>query len=109
MERIQDIAHLGSVELLTPNLDGSVWYFRDVLGMSEVHRAERSVYLRSYGDYALTTLKLMYERQNGATEEVEVLFTSEQLDDLIAKAEKAKQKLQVLEQSFGRWVDANGE
>ena len=65
MERIQDIAHLGSVELLTPNLEGSVWYFRDVLGMSEVHRAGRSVYLRAYGDYALTTLKLTEAAQPG--------------------------------------------
>ena len=64
-ERIQDIAHLGSVELLTPNLDGSVWYFRDVLGMTEVARRDRSVYLRAYGDYAETTLKLTEAKHPG--------------------------------------------
>lgn len=64
-ELIQDIAHLGNVELLTPNLDGSVWYFRDVLGMSEVQRRDRSVYLRAYGDYALSTLKLTEARHAG--------------------------------------------
>ncbi|MGO9007421.1 MAG: VOC family protein [Beijerinckiaceae bacterium] len=57
-ELIQDIAHLGNLELLTPKLEQSLGYFRDVLGMTEVARASRSIYLRAYGDYALTTLKL---------------------------------------------------
>ena len=35
-EPIHDIAHLGSVELLTPKFDRSLWYFRDVLGMEVV-------------------------------------------------------------------------
>lgn len=48
-EPIHDIAHLGSVELLTPKFDRSLWYFRDVLGMEVVHSA---------GDYASTALKL---------------------------------------------------
>ena len=32
-EPIRDIAHLGHVEMLTPDLDASVGYFHDVLGM----------------------------------------------------------------------------
>ena len=48
-EPIHDIAHLGSVELLTPKFDRRLWYFRDVLGMEVVHSA---------GDYASTALKL---------------------------------------------------
>ena len=57
-EPIHDIAHLGAVELMTPKADKSLWYFRDVLGMEVVHSAGRSVYLRGYGDYAASTLKL---------------------------------------------------
>lgn len=57
-EPIHDIAHLGAVELMTPKPDKSLWYFRDVLGMEVVHTAGRSVYLRGYGDYATSTLKL---------------------------------------------------
>ncbi len=53
-----DIAHLGAVELLTPALDDSVWYFRDVLGMEIVHADMPSVHLRGYGDHATTTLTL---------------------------------------------------
>jgi catechol 2,3-dioxygenase len=57
-EPIHDIAHLGSVELLTPQPDRSLWYFRDVLGMEVVHTTGSAAYLRAYGDYATTTLKL---------------------------------------------------
>jgi catechol 2,3-dioxygenase len=55
---IQDIAHLGAVELLTPKPDRSLWYFKDVLGMEVVHTDGPSAYLRGYGDYAASTLKL---------------------------------------------------
>ena len=57
-EPIHDIAHLGSVELFTPKLDKSLWYFRDLLGMEVVHESGNSIYLRGYGDYATSTLKL---------------------------------------------------
>jgi catechol 2,3-dioxygenase len=64
-EPLHDIAHLGSVELLTPCPDRSLWYFRDVLGMTVVHEASGSAYLRGYGDYATTTLKLTAARTAG--------------------------------------------
>ena len=57
-EPIRDIAHLGTVELFSPKIDRSLWYFRDVLGMEIAHTAESAVYLRGYGDYATATLKL---------------------------------------------------
>lgn len=57
-EPIRDVAHLGHFELLTPKPDQSLWYFTDLLGMEKVHGEGQSVYLRGYGDYATTTLKL---------------------------------------------------
>jgi catechol 2,3-dioxygenase len=57
-EPIHDIAHLGRVELWTPKLERSLWYFRDVLGMEPVYTQGQTVYLRAYGDYAATTFKL---------------------------------------------------
>jgi len=57
-EPLHDIAHLGHVELLTPKPNESLWYFKDILGMEVVHQEGQSVYLRAYGDYATTTLKL---------------------------------------------------
>ncbi|HLB17376.1 MAG TPA: VOC family protein [Burkholderiales bacterium] len=64
-EPIQDIAHLGSVELLTPKPDRSRWYFENVLGMEAVYSRAESVYLRGYGDYATATVKLTAARQAG--------------------------------------------
>lgn len=57
-EPLQDIAHLGAMELLTPKLDRSLWYFTDVLGMTVVHERGGSVHLRGYGDHATSTFKL---------------------------------------------------
>ena len=57
-EPIQDVAHLGHVELLTPKPDESLRFFVDVLGMSETDRVGESVYLRAWGDYERCTLKL---------------------------------------------------
>lgn len=60
-----DIAHLGAVELLTPKLEKSTWYFRDVLGMELVHAKGESMYLRGYGDYAVSTVKLTQAKSAG--------------------------------------------
>jgi catechol 2,3-dioxygenase len=57
-ERIQDVAHLGRLELLTPNLDRSRRYFESALGMKAASDEGRLIYLRGYGDYAASTLKL---------------------------------------------------
>jgi catechol 2,3-dioxygenase len=57
-EPIQDIRNLGSVELYTPKFEKSLWYFRDVLGMEVAYSAGASAYLRGYGDYCASSLKL---------------------------------------------------
>jgi catechol 2,3-dioxygenase len=57
-EPVYDIAHLGHVELLTPAFDESLWFFTRVLGMEEVSHRGGSAYLRAFGDYELSTLKL---------------------------------------------------
>lgn len=64
-EPMRDIAHLGRVELLTPRPDESLWYFRDLLGMEVVQREGQSVFLRGWGDYAASTLKLTEAKQAG--------------------------------------------
>jgi len=52
------IAQLAHVELLTPRLEDSVWFFHDVLGLEESARVGGSVYLRAYEDFYHHTLKL---------------------------------------------------
>lgn len=64
-EPIQDVAHLGHVELLTPTPEESLRFFTKVLGMSETHRAGQSVFLRGSSDYERHTLKLTEHRQAG--------------------------------------------
>ena len=53
-----DIAHLGSVELLTPEFEKSLWFFRDLLAMRVVADAGDSIYLRTWDEYQLYTMKL---------------------------------------------------
>lgn len=52
------IAKLGHVALVTPSLEESVWFFRDVLGLQEVERADGTVYLRGLRDREHHTLTL---------------------------------------------------
>ena len=64
-EPLHDIAHLGGIELLTPQLERSLWYFRDLLGMEVVQVAGPSVHLRGYGDRAASTFKLTHAAAPG--------------------------------------------
>ncbi|MFN3335878.1 MAG: VOC family protein [Thermomicrobium sp.] len=45
---IFDVAQLAHVELLTPHLERSLWFFRDLLGMEEVARKDGAVHLRAF-------------------------------------------------------------
>ncbi len=42
------IAHAGSINLGTKNLDRSLWFFRDLLGMEVTAQADGVAYLRGY-------------------------------------------------------------
>lgn len=56
------------------------------------------------GIIPLTTLKFLYERQNRVTEEIELVLTPEQLDELILRAKKAQEKLTVLRKKTTEWL-----
>jgi catechol 2,3-dioxygenase len=45
------IAHLSHVELLTPKFSDSLWFFKDLLGLTVVEKTERSAYLRAWGEF----------------------------------------------------------
>jgi catechol 2,3-dioxygenase len=62
---IGDLAHIGHVELLTPRPQESLDFFLDVLGMEEEAREGGSVYLRSWGEWPRTSLKLTDSDQAG--------------------------------------------
>jgi catechol 2,3-dioxygenase len=65
VEPLHDVAHLGHVELYTPKIEESLRFFTSVLGMAETDRAGQSVYLRCFGDYERSTLKLTERAQAG--------------------------------------------
>jgi catechol 2,3-dioxygenase len=51
MARKHFLAHLAHVEIITPKLEESVAFFRDVVGLDEAARHGQSVYMRCWGDY----------------------------------------------------------
>jgi catechol 2,3-dioxygenase-like lactoylglutathione lyase family enzyme len=54
----QDIAHLGHAEILTPRLEESAAFFKEILGLQESGRTDNSIYFRAWADYELQTLQL---------------------------------------------------
>jgi catechol 2,3-dioxygenase len=62
---VSEIAHLGPVELLTPDGDGSLRFFTEVLGMEVEGRDGGSVYLRGWADYQRYSLKLTESGTSG--------------------------------------------
>jgi catechol 2,3-dioxygenase len=62
---IGDVAHLGPVELLTPDADGSLRFFTGVMGMEVEAQEGRSAYLRGWGDYQRYCLKLTESDTSG--------------------------------------------
>jgi catechol 2,3-dioxygenase len=64
-EPMQDIAHLGHTEILSPKPDESLWFFKEVLGMEEAAREGQSAHLRAFGDFDHNTLKLTEAERAG--------------------------------------------
>ena len=62
---MSDIAHLGPVELLTPDGEASLRFFVDVMGMEVEHEDSGSVFLRGWGDYQPWSLKLTESETSG--------------------------------------------
>ncbi|GAB2993595.1 catechol 2,3-dioxygenase [Amycolatopsis acidiphila] len=65
MAPLHDIAHLGHVELLTPEPEKSLWFFTEVMGLTENGRDGDSVYLRTWDDYEHHSLKLTAHSTSG--------------------------------------------
>jgi catechol 2,3-dioxygenase-like lactoylglutathione lyase family enzyme len=62
---LHDIAHLGHAELLTPEPENSLWFFTEVLGLTENGTSGDSVYLRTWDDYEYHSLKLTASATSG--------------------------------------------
>jgi len=64
-EPVRDLAHLSHIELLTPKPEESLAYFRELLGMEVAGERGDSVYLRCFGDYETSSLKLTASESSG--------------------------------------------
>lgn len=53
-----EITKLGHISLVTPNLEKSLWFFKDVLGLEETEVKDGVHYLRAWGDFEHHTLSL---------------------------------------------------
>jgi catechol 2,3-dioxygenase len=92
-----DIAHLGHVELLTPDLDATVWFFTEILGLTETTRTADSVHLRTFDNYEVTSIIATRHHTSGLRRTA-LRATSE---------ESLKRRVDALTAAGhpGRWVD----
>jgi catechol 2,3-dioxygenase len=87
-EPLHEVAHIGHVELLTPEPQASLDVFVDVLGMDVVARDGASVYLRGWGDYHLSTLKLTEAPEPGLGHMGLRTWSAEALERRVAAIER---------------------
>jgi catechol 2,3-dioxygenase len=98
-EPVRDIAHLAHVELFTSNADASLEFFHDVLGMETAAEAGGSFYLRAFGDYELSTLKLTPADQPGFGHVAYRTVSPRALERRVRSLESAG--------ADGRWIDGD--
>ena len=65
MPLLHEVAHLAHAELLTPEPERSLWFFTEVLGLTENGTSGDSVYLRTWDDYEHHSLKLTASATSG--------------------------------------------
>jgi catechol 2,3-dioxygenase len=96
---LHDVAHIAHVELLTPRPQDSLEFFRDVLGMQIEASEGASVFLRGWGDYHRTCLKLTEAPEPGMGHMGLRTWSPEALDRRVAALEAAGFQ--------GAWVDGD--
>jgi catechol 2,3-dioxygenase len=64
-EPIFDISHLSHVQLLTPKLEESTKFFKEMMGLYETERDEKSVYMRGYDESYHHSLQLTEASEAG--------------------------------------------
>jgi len=95
---LSSIAH---VELKTPDLDASVAYAHDILGLDVVEQQGGSAYLRCWGDYYRYSLVLTAADEPGLGHASWRAEGPEQMETAIARIEASGIKGEWLEESFG--------
>ncbi|MGV9573450.1 catechol 2,3-dioxygenase [Streptomyces nigra] len=92
-----DIAHLGHVQLFTPDLDASVTFFTDYLGLTVNGEDGGTVYLRTFDDYEHHSLVLTARDRPGIGRLALRTSSEEALDRRVKAVEEAG--------GTGTWVE----
>jgi len=98
-ERVRDLAHLSHIELLTPRFEESLHYFVDILGMEVSGEDGESMYLRCFGDYERSSLKLTASPQAGVGHLAYRTHSPEALERRVAALESHG--------AGGDWIDGD--
>ena len=77
------LSQLASVEILTPKIDDTLWFFKDILGLHEVGRKGRSVYLRGWEDWYSYSLKVTESDTSGVNEITWRTYSEQDLIDAV--------------------------
>ncbi|ADX84471.1 VOC family protein [Saccharolobus islandicus] len=77
------LSQLANVEILTPKIDDTLWFFKDILGLYEVGRKGKSVYLRGWEDWYTYSLKVTESDTAGVKEIVWRTYSEKDLIDAI--------------------------
>lgn len=85
MTHAPSIAQLGHITLATPDIEKSLWFFRDLLGMEEVARDGKRAYLRAYQEFEHHSLVL---EDSNLAELKHVAFRTGQAEDVEAYARR---------------------
>ena len=108
-----DIAHLGHIELLTPNFEASLAFFTGVVGLHESGREGDSVFLRAWGDYERFTLQLTGAKTSGLGHMAFRARSAGVLEQLVRNVESSGSKGKWRTDNFGhgpayRFPDPDG-
>ncbi|GLW33147.1 VOC family protein [Actinoplanes regularis] len=88
-ERLRDVAHVSAVELFTPVLDDTVRFFTDQMAMEVVDRRGDSVYLHTWDDYEMFSVKVTASRSSGIGRSWLRARSPEALERRVEQIEKA--------------------
>lgn len=95
---IQLLSHLAHLEITTPDLDASVRFYEEQMGMREVERDGDSVFLRCWGDYYTYSLVVTRGEQPGLAHMAWRTSSPEALEEAVRRIEASGVQ--------GEWRDA---
>jgi catechol 2,3-dioxygenase len=96
-----DLAHIHHAELLTTRPEESLRFFVDVLGMEIEAQVGQSVFLRGWGDYARSSLKLTEAAQTGLAHMAIRAWNADALERVVRAIESTGRGLGWIEGDHG--------